>query len=85
MIGGLEGRAVHAEAGGGADQSGAADMHFLDGGGKSVNRLQIFHHEAMRQLALIDDLDKVVVFRVEPDGTIVDAVYQHDCKLPEEI
>ena len=81
--GGVQRGTVHAVGRGGADKPGAPDMHVPDRNGKICNVLQPLNGKAVRQLALINDLNDLRVLFSGPDGPVMRAVNVHNGRVPE--
>ena len=69
-------RERHAVGGGRPDQRRASDLHGGDGARRILQRAQRHGLEHMRQLGLIDDLDRPAVV-IEPDGAVMLSVDVH--------
>ena len=72
---------VKTVGGGDTDQRRSPHMHFFDGFYGFFKRIQPFNDKGMRQVALVDDPDGLLIFRVYPNGPIWNAVYFHDSGL----
>jgi hypothetical protein len=62
-------------------QPRTSNMHIPNCGYKVVNCFQLLYNKLVREIALVNDLNNVLIFFPGPDSPVMDSINFHDGRL----
>ena len=72
---------VNAKGGGGSNQSGSPDMHFLNSGDEFGAGVKLLHYKVVGEVALVNHVNNTWILLIQPDRSVMLSMYFHKAEI----